>query len=134
MTLSDEVISLLMRAFDKSQSGEINAADFTELFNCISHWIQTFQGFSRERPGVMTRMELGRALVSFGYSFPQQLVDAIEHRFREPSLYGITLDQFIRIGIMLRKLTDNFKRYDASSRGFAQLGYYDFIGIVFQSI
>ena len=55
--------------FDRDKTGQINMAEFHELWGYLGQWRQVFDCYDRNKSGSITQQELGSALQQMGYRF-----------------------------------------------------------------
>jgi len=65
-----------------------------------------------------------------GFRLSRQFVNLLMSKYA-PRTHRIGLDSFILANIKLRSLTDAFKARDTQSRGMINVGYEDFMSMVF---
>ena len=59
----------MIKMFDRDKTGQINMAEFHELWGYLGQWRQVFDCYDRNKSGSITQQELGSALQQMGYRF-----------------------------------------------------------------
>ena len=59
----------MIKMFDRDKTGQINMAEFHELWGYLGQWRQVFDCYDRNKSGSITQQELGSALHQMGYRF-----------------------------------------------------------------
>ncbi|KAN0091342.1 programmed cell death protein 6 [Tylopilus felleus] len=120
-----------MQLFDTEQRGTIG---FKQWY--IKDWQNLFRHFDWDRSGTIDASELRDALAQFGYCLTLHLIELIEHKYASPVTYtgrllwGITFDQFVRACVVVKQITELFKRHDTNSDGWISIDYGGFMEIV----
>ncbi|KAG9312249.1 hypothetical protein JVU11DRAFT_7551 [Chiua virens] len=133
-----DTIKLLMQLFDTDRTGFIGFKQ-----------VRVFRGFGGiSRTGKMRFDiligtirddrwgELRDALAHFGYRLAPRLIELIARKYASPLSYGpnappgITFDRFVRACVVVKQITESFKRHDTNSDGWIQIDYDGFLEIV----
>lgn len=130
---NEETCRLMISMFDQDQSGTINLQEFEQLYNYIDSWRKCFQGFDRDNSGKISADELHQALQSFGYRLSPQFSQTIVRKFDRVGRSEVEFDSFIQACVMLKTLTDSFRVKDVSQTGVIQIGYEEFLELVFNN-
>ena len=70
------------------------------------------------------------------YRLTPHLIELIEHKYASPVTYtgrplpGITFDRFVRACVVVKQITESFKRHDTNSDGWISIDYDGFMEIV----
>ncbi|KAF9089871.1 hypothetical protein BGX27_002384 [Mortierella sp. AM989] len=125
----------LQRALINDNSGLITFPEFAGLWKYIEDWRACFQAFDRDRSGYIDFGELKTAMHSFGYNlsdnFLQLIIKKYDKRGKNPEGRGdVSFDNFVQIAVTVKSLTDAFKRIDREGKGFATIGYEQFLELV----
>ncbi|KAG6382070.1 EF-hand [Boletus reticuloceps] len=129
-------ITLLMQLFDTERRGTIGFKQFSGIWWYIKDWQNLFRHFDRDRSGTIDASELRDALTQFGYRLTPRLIELIERKYASPVTYsggplpGITFDRFVRACVVVKQITESFKRHDANGDGWIQIDYDGFMEIV----
>merc|ERR1719153_1288476 len=125
---SQEACQTMIKMFDVNLTGTIEIDEFGKLFEYIQQWKGMFEGFDRDRRGVLDEREFSQALQQMGYrfspTFVQNLLSKLSPRERQ-----LTLDNFIVVCVQIRRLTDSFRSRDSQMAGTVSFMYEDFIGL-----
>jgi len=125
---SQEACQMMINMFDANLSGTIEIHEFGKLFEYIQQWKAMFEGFDKDRRGLLDEGEFSQALQQMGYRFSpifvQNLLTKLNPRGRR-----LTLDNFILTLVQIRRLTDSFRTRDTQMTGTATMQYEDFVGL-----
>ncbi|CAE6473144.1 unnamed protein product [Rhizoctonia solani] len=130
-----DTVKLLMGIFDTDRSGTIGFNEFSGLWRYIKDWQGVFKHFDRDASGSIDGMELSQAMTQFGYPLNPQLLDLVQRKYDVKATAptpggpppGITFDRFVRACVVVKSLTDTFRRLDADHDGWIQINYDTFI-------
>ncbi|KAF8940659.1 hypothetical protein EDD21DRAFT_380847 [Dissophora ornata] len=130
-----ETVRLMMNMFDTDNSGLITFAEFAGLWKYIEDWRACFQAFDQDKSGYIDFNELKTAMHSFGYNLSDNFLHVIikkyDKRGKNPEGRGdVSFDNFVQIAVTVKSLTDAFKRIDREGKGFATIGYEQFLELV----
>ena len=70
------------------------------------------------------------------YRLAPRLIELIERKYASPVTYstgplpGITFDRFVRACVVVKQITESFKRLDTNGDGWIQINYDQFMEIV----
>ncbi|KAH0829042.1 EF-hand [Lanmaoa asiatica] len=96
-------------------------------------WQNLFRHFDRDHSGTIDNRELRDALSQFGYRLTPRLIELIERKYASPVTYsggGITFDRFVRACVVVKQITESFRRHDSNGDGWIQIDYDGFMEIV----
>lgn len=125
-----ETCRLMIGMFDKDGSGTIDIYEFAALWKYIQQWKQCFDSFDRDRSGTIDASELGTAFNSFGYRLSENFCDLCVRKFDRASLRTMKFDDFIQCCVMLKSLTDAFRKHDQQQTGQISINYEQFLEMV----
>ncbi|KAF8627142.1 hypothetical protein AX17_006359 [Amanita inopinata Kibby_2008] len=131
-----DTVKLLMSIFDTDRSGTIGFNEFVGLWKYIKDWQNVFAHFDRDRSGTIDGNELRNALTQFGYSLSPPLLTLLQKKYAsEVKPYshgqaGITFDRFVRACVVVKQLSDSFRRLDTDQDGWIQISYDQFMHTV----
>jgi len=131
-----DTVKLLMSLFDRDRSGTIGFNEFSSLWKYIKDWQNVFRHFDRDRSGSIDGRELQEALHQFGYNLNPQLLTLVQKKYasnvsyRGGALPGITFDRFVRACVVIKQLTESFRRLDTDQDGWIQINYDQFMETV----
>jgi len=134
-----DTVKLLMSIFDTDRSGTIGFNEFSGLWKYIKDWQGVFKHFDRDRSGTIDGRELHEALQQFGYNLSPQLITLVEKKYDVKASgvpvshmvpTGITFDRFVRACVVVKQLSDAFRRLDADQDGWIQINYDQFMQTV----
>jgi len=125
---SQEACQTMIKMFDNNLSGTIEIDEFGKLFEYIQQWKGMFEGFDRDRRGVLDEREFSQALQQMGYRFSPTFVQNLLSKL-SPREHKMTLDNFIVVCVQIRRLTDSFRSRDSQMAGTVSFMYEDFVGL-----
>jgi len=125
---SQEACQTMIKMFDVNLTGTIEIDEFGKLFEYIQQWKGMFEGFDRDRRGVLDEREFSQALQQMGYRFSPTFVQNLLSKL-SPRERKLTLDNFIVVCVQIRRLTDSFRSRDLQMAGTASFMYEDFVGL-----
>jgi len=134
-----DTCKMLMGMFDTDRSGTIDFREFAGLWKYIQEWQKVFRHFDEDFSGTIDRDELAKALSRFGYRLSPQLLDMLQSKFetlpeegmsRARVTPGITFDRFVRACVVVKTLSDTFKRLDTNEDGWITLSYDTFMATI----
>jgi Ca2+-binding EF-hand superfamily protein len=127
-----------MSIFDTDRSGTIGFNEFSGLWKYIKDWQGVFRHFDRDHSGSIDGRELHDALQQFGYNLSPSLLTMLEKKYvleasgaasrMAPS--GITFDRFVRACVVVKQLSEAFRRLDTDHDGWVQINYDQFMQTV----
>jgi len=127
-SFSQEACQMMINMFDTSLSGTIDINEFGKLFNYIQQWKGMFEGYDRDRSGLIDQGEFTQALQQMGYRFSPTFIQNLLSKFN-PRERKLTLDNFIIVSVQVKRLTDSFRSRDTQMAGTASMQYEDFVGL-----
>jgi len=128
-----DTVKLLMTLFDQDRNGTITFQEFVGLWNYVREWQNVFKMFDRDGSGAIDQTELQRALQSFGFNLNARLVDLVQKKYASAGrggVQGISFDRFVRACVVIKQIHESYVRHDTQGRGYVQLSYEDFMGVV----
>ncbi|KIJ66094.1 hypothetical protein HYDPIDRAFT_130278 [Hydnomerulius pinastri MD-312] len=134
-----DTVKLLMSLFDVDRSGTIGFNEFSGLWKYIKDWQNIFRHFDRDRSGSIDSGELRDALLQFGYNLSPQLLTLVQKKYdvkASTTTYrggpppGITFDRFVRACVVIKQLSEAFRRLDTDQDGWIQIDYDQFMHTV----
>ncbi|KAM6501052.1 hypothetical protein JOM56_004066 [Amanita muscaria] len=131
-----DTVKLLMNIFDTDRSGTIGFNEFAGLWKYIKDWQNVFAHFDRDRSGTIDEQEMRNALGQFGYNLSPQLMHLLQMKFASDlrttgrAANGISFDRFVRACVVVKQITDSFRRLDTDRDGWVQINYDQFMHTV----
>jgi len=125
-----ETCRLMIGMFDKNRSGTIDIYEFAALWKYIQDWKACFDRFDTDRSGTIDEKELAQAFATFGYRLSPQFCNLCVRVFDKSSVNTMKFDDFIQCCVMLRTLTDSFRKFDTQQRGTINVNYEQFLEMV----
>jgi len=125
-----ETCRLMIGMFDKNRSGTIDIYEFAALWKYVQDWKQCFDGFDRDRSGTIDEQELQQAFTTFGYRLTPQFSHLCVRVFDRHNVKTMKFDDFIQCCVMLKTLTDAFRKYDTNQSGVININYEQFLEMV----
>ncbi|KAK6186530.1 hypothetical protein SNE40_008552 [Patella caerulea] len=126
-----ETVRLMIGMFDRDNSGTINFQEFSSLWKYVTDWQGCFRGYDRDNSGSIDKNELKTALTSFGYRLSDRFYDILVKKFDRLGRGTVAFDDFIQCCIVLQTLSQSFQAYDTDRDGWIQIGYEQFLTLVF---
>ncbi|KAF9362614.1 hypothetical protein BGX34_005825 [Mortierella sp. NVP85] len=125
----------LQRALVNDNSGLITFPEFAGLWKYIEDWRQCFRAFDQDGSGYIDFNELKRAMTTFGYNLSDKFLHLIIKKYDKRGKHSegrgdVSFDNFVQIAVTVKSLTDAFKRIDIEGRGYATIGYEQFLELV----
>jgi len=135
-TFDLDTIKMLMNIFDTDRSGNIGFNEFAGLYKYIEDWQGVFRHWDADHSGTIEERELAGALNGFGYNLSPQLVKLVVAKYSSAPTPGyggpppsITFDRFVRACVVVKELTEAFRKVDRDNDGWIQISYDQFMGI-----
>ena len=110
-----------------SISGTIDIHEFSALWKYVQDWKGCFDGFDTDNSGTIDQQELSRAFTSFGYRLSPEFCAMCVRVFDRASANTMKLDDFIQCCVMLKTLTDSFRKFDTNQSGVINISYQQFM-------
>jgi Ca2+-binding EF-hand superfamily protein len=126
-----ETVRLMIGMFDRDQTGTINFQEFASLWKYVTDWQNTFRGYDRDNSGSIDKNELKTALTSFGYRLSDSFYDLLVRKFDRQNRGNVSFDDFIQCCVVLHTLTAAFRHHDTDQDGWINIGYEQFLTLVF---
>ncbi|KAF6024684.1 PDCD6 [Bugula neritina] len=126
-----ETVRLMIGMFDRDNSGTINFQEFQSLWKYVTDWQNTFRSYDRDNSGSIDKNELKTALTSFGYRLSDRFYDILVRKFDRQGRGTVAFDDFIQCCVVIQTLTRSFQAYDTNKNGWIQIGYEQFLTLVF---
>ncbi|XP_064399064.1 peflin-like [Halichondria panicea] len=122
-----ETCRLLIGMFDKNNDGTIDFYEFAALWKYVKDWKSCFNKFDKDGSGNIDAGELQQALVSFGYQLSMDFCTLCTRLFDRGDMHTMKFDDFIQCCVMLRSLTESFKKQDTNRSGVININYEQFL-------
>lgn len=130
-TFNPETTRLMIGMFDSDNSGSINFQEFGSLWKYITDWQTTFRSYDRDNSGSIDKNELKQSLTAFGYRLSDRFYDILIKKFDRSGRGVINFDDFIQCCVVIQMLTSSFQQYDTNRNGWINIGYEQFLSLVF---
>ncbi|XP_013777757.1 peflin-like isoform X2 [Limulus polyphemus] len=127
---NEETCRLMVGMFDRDRTNTIDIHEFVSLWNCIQQWKQCFERFDRNRSGSIDALEFHEALTTFGYRLSMNFSNLVVSKLNRNGGRIIHFDDFIKICVMLKSLSDQFRAKDTNQAGVVNLQYEEFLHMV----
>jgi len=134
-----DTVKLLMTMFDTDRSGTIGFNEFSGLWQYIKDWQNVFKHFDSDQSGSIEGGELAQALQQFGYNLSPKLLGLVQRKYATNvsqghygAQPGITFDRFVRACVVIKQLSESFRRMDTDNDGWVQINYDQFMETVLQ--
>ncbi|KAF9939737.1 Programmed cell death protein 6 [Mortierella alpina] len=125
-----ETVRLMMNMFDTDNSGLINFAEFSGLWKYIEEWRACFRAFDQDQSGSIDFNELRTAMRSFRYNLSDDFLKLLIKKYDKKGRGDVSFDNFVQIAVTVKSLTDAFMRIDREGKGYATIGYEQFLELV----
>ncbi|OWF34748.1 Programmed cell death protein 6 [Mizuhopecten yessoensis] len=126
-----ETIRLMIGMFDRDNSGSINFQEFAQLWKYVTDWQNCFRTYDRDNSGSIDKNELKTAMTGFGYRLSDRFYDILVRKFDRQGRGTVAFDDFIQCCVVLQTLTAAFRQHDTDQDGWIQIGYEQFLTLVF---
>ncbi|KAL8945535.1 MAG: hypothetical protein Q9222_007923 [Ikaeria aurantiellina] len=113
--------------FDADKSGSINFDEFCGLWGFLAAWRSLFDRFDADRSGYISLSEYSHALTAFGYRLSSTFVNLLYRTYEKRGDDSMSFDLFVQSCIVLKRMTDVFKRYDDDRDGYITLSFEEFL-------
>lgn len=120
-------VRMMIRMFDLDKSGSINFSEFCALWGFLAAWRALFERFDEDGSGYISFEEYTKALVQFGYRLTEGFVGLLYGSFDKGGEGRLSFDLFVQSCIVLKRMTDVFKRYDDDRDGYVTLSFEEFL-------
>ncbi|KAF9185032.1 Programmed cell death protein 6 [Haplosporangium sp. Z 767] len=120
----------LQRALINDNSGMINFAEFSGLWKYIEDWRACFRAFDQDQSGSIDFNELKTAMRSFRYNLSDEFLRLLIKKYDKKGRGDVSFDNFVQIAVTVKSLTDAFMRIDREGKGYATIGYEQFLELV----
>ncbi|KAL3860583.1 hypothetical protein ACJMK2_010685 [Sinanodonta woodiana] len=126
-----ETVRLMIGMFDRDNSGTVNFQEFASLWKYVTDWQNCFRSYDRDGSGAIDKNELKMALTSFGYRLSDRFYEILVKKFDRQGRGTIPFDDFIQCCVVLQTLTSAFRGFDTDQDGIINIGYEQFLNLVF---
>jgi len=133
-TFDIAVVQLMIKMFDRDNTGTINVNEFCELWKYLGQWRQTFDRYDVDRSGNISQQELASALQQMGYRFTPQFIQSLYQKHDYNRDGTLQFDGFVHSVILIQRLTGAFQQYDVHKNGNAHFTYEQYLSSVINSI
>ncbi|XP_044504482.1 probable calcium-binding protein CML48 [Mangifera indica] len=116
----------------RESSLRIGPKEFAALWSCLGEWRGIFQRYDSDRSGKIDLFELRDALYGIGYAIPPSVLQFFMSKYESGNgrKTELSFDSFVEIGIIVKGLTEKFKKEDSRYTGSATLTYDSFMSMV----
>ncbi|KAL8699865.1 MAG: hypothetical protein Q9201_005761 [Fulgogasparrea decipioides] len=120
-------VKMMIRMFDVDKSGTIGFDEFCGLWAFLAAWRSLFERFDEDRSGYISFEEYGNALVAFGYRLSSTFVNLLYRTYEKNGNNRMSFDLFVQSCIVLKRMTDAFKKYDEDRDGYITMSFEEFL-------
>ncbi|KAL9123861.1 MAG: hypothetical protein Q9217_006750, partial [Psora testacea] len=120
-------VKMMIRMFDVDKSGHINFDEFCRLWGFLASWRALFDRFDADKSGYISFDEYTNALVAFGYRLSSSFVTLLYTTYDKGGAGRMSFDLFVQSCIVLKRMTDVFKKYDEDRDGYITLSFEEFL-------
>lgn len=97
------------------------------LWGFLAAWRSLFDRFDEDRSGYISFSEYSNALVAFGYRLSSAFVNLLYRTYEKNGNDRMSFDLFVQSCIVLKRMTDVFKKYDDDRDGYITLSFEEFL-------
>ena len=97
------------------------------LWGFLGAWRSLFDRFDEDQSGYISYDEYSNALVSFGYRLSPTFVTLLFRTYDKSGGNSMSFDLFVQSCIILKRMTDVFKKYDDDRDGYITLSFEEFL-------
>ncbi|KAF7553488.1 hypothetical protein G7Z17_g3626 [Cylindrodendrum hubeiense] len=126
-SIDPNVVHVLVQIFDADRSGTIDFADFCAMWSFLASWRTLFKRFNSDQSGNINTSDFNKALVDFGYRLSPTFVDLVFEIFDTRGEGFLSFDAFLHSCISLKRMTDEFKKYDEDRDGYITFSFEEFL-------
>ncbi|KAL8735694.1 MAG: hypothetical protein Q9181_002736 [Wetmoreana brouardii] len=120
-------VKMMIRMFDADKSGTIGFDEFCRLWAFLASWRSLFDRFDEDRSGYISFEEYSNALVAFGYRLSSTFVNLLYRTYEKNGNNRMSFDLFVQSCIVLKRMTDVFKKYDEDRDGYITMSFEEFL-------
>ncbi|KAI4163801.1 MAG: hypothetical protein LQ342_002574 [Letrouitia transgressa] len=120
-------VKMMIRMFDTDKSGTIGFEEFCGLWGFLAAWRSLFDRFDEDRSGYISYGEYSNALVAFGYRLSPTFITLMYKTYDKSGDDRMSFDLFVQSCIILKRMTDVFKKYDEDRDGYITLSFEEFL-------
>ena len=100
---------------------------YSGLWSFLASWRSLFDRFDEDHSGNISFTEFTNALVAFGYRLSSNFVQLLYTTYDKSGEGQMSFDLFVQSCIILKRMTDVFKRYDEDRDGYITLSFEEFL-------
>ena len=97
------------------------------LWSFLAAWRALFDRFDEDSSGFISFEEYTNALVAFGYRLSPSFVQLLYSTYDKGGQGKMSFDLFVQSCIILKRMTDVFKKYDEDRDGYITLSFEEFL-------
>lgn len=97
------------------------------LWSFLASWRALFDRFDEDSSGSISFDEYTNALVAFGYRLSPAFVQMLYSTYDKAGKGKMSFDLFVQSCIILKRMTDVFKKYDEDRDGYVTLSFEEFL-------
>ncbi len=97
------------------------------LWGFLAAWRALFDRFDEDESGHISFDEYAKALVAFGYRLSSPFVNLLYTTYDKSGEGKMSFDLFVQSCIILKRMTDVFKKYDDDRDGYITLSFEEFL-------
>ncbi|KAL8693794.1 MAG: hypothetical protein Q9218_001442 [Villophora microphyllina] len=120
-------VKMMIRMFDVDKSGTLGFDEFCGLWGFLAAWRSLFDRFDEDRSGYISYEEYSNALVAFGYRLSSTFVTLLYQTYEKNGNNRMSFDLFVQSCIVLKRVTDVFKKYDEDRDGYITMSFEEFL-------
>ena len=97
------------------------------LWAFLGAWRTLFDRFDEDKSGYISFDEYTNALIAFGYRLSSTFVELLFKTYDKSGGNRMSFDLFVQSCIILKRMTDVFKKYDDDRDGYITLSFEEFL-------
>ena len=105
----------------------IDGIIYSGLWAFLASWRSLFDRFDEDKSGSISFDEYTNALMQFGYRLSSSFVNLLYTTYDKSGEGRMSFDLFVQSCIILKRMTDVFKRYDEDRDGYITLSFEEFL-------
>lgn len=134
MAFDVDTVRMMIRMFDSDGNGTINFDEFRGLWDFLASWRTLFDRFDVDRSGNISLGEFTDALIAFRYRLSPRFVELLFRTYDKRNEGVMSFDLFVQSCILLKRMTDVFKKYDDDRDGYITLSFEDFLSEILKQL
>lgn len=126
-----ETVKVMVKMFDRNRNKSIDFEEFVHLWKYLADWRKLFARFDADGNDTISLNEFSDAMRAFGYrlsqDFVRNLFSQYSHTSRKTRERVISFDMFVQCCISVKRMTEEFKKFDTDRDGLITLEFEQFL-------